>query len=116
MPFGITRIPAIWSLCSCVIRIASSPLGSSPEARKRRVSSRQESPASTNRRVVALEINALLPWLPLASTVTEAPIGRAYPQQPVDYSSFLESGLREERRGRSLCCAGAPPPLGPQGP
>jgi len=82
-----------------VIRIASSPLGSSPEARRRRVISRQESPASTSTRVVALAIKALLPWLPLASTVTEAPIGRGYPQQPVEYSSFLESSRRERRKG-----------------
>ncbi len=61
--------PATWSVCSCVIRIASSAAGSSLAIFMRFSSSRQLSPASTSTRVRALAITVELPFEPEARTV-----------------------------------------------
>src|SRR6185312_5494008 len=73
-----TANPATWSECSCVMTIAFSWCGSSPTAFKRLKVSRQEIPASTKTRVRELHTSAVLPRLPLASTVRETPMCAGY--------------------------------------
>src|SRR5437667_9432802 len=58
--------------------MAESWCGSSPTAFKRLKVSRQEIPASTKTRVRELHTSAVLPRLPLASTVRETPMCAGY--------------------------------------
>src|SRR5689334_5735773 len=73
--------PVTWSQCSCVMRIALSDRGSCPAALRRLKVSRAEIPASTRIRVELEEMSAVLPRLPLASTVKLTHMREAYREQ-----------------------------------
>src|ERR1017187_5395352 len=61
--------PAMWSWCSCVMRMAERAAGSSLAVFMRLSNSRQERPASTSRLVSAEEMTVELPLEPEARTV-----------------------------------------------